>query len=195
MINNGANTMATREHNKINREALTNMAKEKTLTEQLQDAMASGDMKAVISLAKGISDAEKAEATAKAEANKGKVVELTAVVMASLEKVANDYIDKITELVGFENAGVVFKMVPADKILQCKITTKAVKTGGGGTRVASGLAGVKELLEQHGDTIVGKDYLGGKFEDVSWNFAYESDTDKNFRYAVLKGLRKLAGLV
>lgn len=172
------------------------MAKEKTLTEQLQDAMASGDMKAVISLAKGISDAEKAEATAKAEANKGKIVELTAVVMASLEKVANDFMEEITKLVGFENAGVVFKHIPCDKITQCKITTKAVKAGGGGgTRVNSGLAGVKELLEQHGDTLVAKDYLGGKFTEMTWTQAYESNTDKNFRYAVLKGLRKLVGLV
>jgi len=167
-----------------------------SLTERLQSAMVAGDMRAVIQLAKQIADSERAKERELAEANKDKIVALNNRVMEALTKVADDFMEQITELVGFENAGVAFKHIPADKITQCKISMKAVKsTGGGGTRVASGLAGVKELLQQHGDTIVGKDYLGGKFEDVTWNFAYESNTDKNFRYAVLKGLRKLAGLV
>jgi len=168
----------------------------KSLTEQLSVAMSKGDMREVIKLAKAIADDERGKERELAEANKGKILELNTKVMEALTKVANDYMEKITELVGFENAGVIFKFIPADKLEQCKITTKAPKSsGGGGTRVASGLAGVQELLTQHGDEMVGKVYLGGKFADDTWRSAYDSNTDKNFRYAILKALRKLAGLV
>jgi len=168
-----------------------------SLTERLQSAMVAGDMRAVIQLAKQIADSERAKERELAEANKDKIVALNSQVMEALTKVADDFMEQITELVGFENAGVAFKRIPCDKLTQCKISMKAVKSGGGGggSYVRTGLAGVKELLTQFGDEKVGSEYLGGKFADDTWQSAYDGNTDKNFRYAVLKGLRKRAGLV
>jgi hypothetical protein len=158
---------------------------DKETQRRLQEAMASGDMAAVMKIAgeakKAMSEAEKAEL----EAKKGLIDELTGKLTKELERLVERFGKQIVELVGEQKAIIQFSwQATSEEAPVVKITKSAAKRSGGGGGPAQKFdIGTEELLAKYGN----KEYKDGK----SFQQAWDESTDKNHRFNIRKKLIKL----
>jgi hypothetical protein len=158
---------------------------DKETQKRLQEAMASGDMAAVMKIAgeakKAMSEAEKAEL----EAKKGLIDELTGKIAKGLEALVERFGRQIIDLVGEQKAIIQFSwQATSEEAPVVRITRSVAKRSGGGGGPAQKFdIGTEELLAKYGN----KEYKDGK----SFQQAWDESTDKNHRFNIRKKLIKL----
>jgi len=158
---------------------------ESALMEEMNQAVASGDYKAVAKVAQELVRFQKAkEATELLEKQKilaGK----TQVVMDIIKKALAKLVDS-GEL--DQADGIWYTNDFGEKLVTCRLMKTATrKSGGGGGGGKKFSVSTSELLEKFGN----EEYKDGQ----SFQAAWESNTDKNWRYAIRESLLKKAGVV
>lgn len=164
---------------------------EKTLDElviELQEKAASGDVTGIVKLAQQVAKAQRVKETAEQDAKAKELEAITTTIKASLDKfvekaVADGKLDKAD--------GVWYSYDFGDKLSTCRLMKAQAKrtTGGGGGGGGKKFdIGWKELLEKHG----GEAY---KETGMTCQQAWDSDVDKNKRFAVRSQMLKLEGLI
>ena len=159
---------------------------EATLMAEMNKAVASGDYKAVAKVAQELVKAQKAKETAESAARTAVLDAKTGVVKDTIVKALQKMIDA-KELDDAD--GIWFTFDFGEKEPTCRLMRTAVKrTGGGG-----GGAGKKfsisttEMLTKYGSD----EYKDG----MTYQSAWELNTDKNWRYAIRESLLKKAGII
>lgn len=168
------------------------MAEIDKLQEQLQAAAAKGDWKAVIELGSQLKKSQNEADKARQEANKGKIIELSAKVKAELIKVSKRFEDVITDLVGEDKARVKFEYDFSNELDSVIAITKgpvggAKRASGGGTPQRYEKS-THDLLEAYGDQPFLKN---GEASGQTLQQAHDSSTEGNFRFKVRQQLIKL----
>jgi len=158
---------------------------EKQLMTDIQKASAAGDYKTVARIAQELvkyqRSKEQAETEAKQKALAAIVLEVKTAIDATVKKLVDA---KKLDLAD----GVWYSADFGDKSTACRLiktTAKAPRTGSGGSGKKYDI-GTEEMLKKHGHM----EYKGGQ----SFQSAYDSDTDKNKRYAIREALLKVEGL-
>lgn len=156
------------------------------LMSELQAALTKGDFKAVAQISRKIDQITKATEKAELEAK------LTALKEIS-DTVANAIIEAVTPFVDSGQLdvadGVWFSYdfgEQAPTIRLTKTTARTPRAGGGGTGKKFDIS-TDDMLAKHGE----EDYKDGQ----SFKQAYDSNTDKNWRYAIRTKLLKLEGII
>lgn len=163
---------------------------EKALQDQLQKAMASGDMQTVIKIAGELKKAQQEAERAEMDAKKGQIAELEKSVTAAIEKVIEKFGPQIVDLVGKERAVLNVSWKAADEAAP---EVKVVKGTGGGGKKGGGGGGTpqkfdmssEDLLDLYGD----QEYKEG--EGKTLREAWDENTEKNHRFNIRKKLIKL----
>jgi len=157
------------------------------LMSQLQTALTAGDYKAVASVSRQIDQRVRAGEKAELESKKAELD-------AMCEGVKDVLMGAITPLVEsgqLDKADGVWlsydfgEQAPTVRLM--KTTTRAPRAGGGGTGKKFDIS-TEDMLAKHG---------GEPYKDSGKTFreAYDSNTDKNFRYAIRNALLKLEGII
>jgi len=160
---------------------------EQTLMAEMNSAVASGDYKAVAKVAQELVKAQKAkeaeELAAKAAVLDAKVKTVSDTIMKSLTKMVEagelDMAD-----------GVFFNWDFGDKEPSCRLTKAAARkagSGGGGGAGKKFSISTPTLLETYG----AEDYKDG----MTFQQAWDSNADKNWRYAIRESLLKKGGYI
>lgn len=174
------------------------MAKEKSpqelLREQMREAVANEDWKAVGKVSADLAKLEKEEARVAREAAEGAVKELTMGVKDAITELLTPMIEE-GKLDGCD--GVWYSMDFGDEMVSglrpasCKLLKSAAKApratgGGGGTKFN---VSYKDFLAKYGDDLVTE--ADAEFRSaikpcvgMTWKEAYESNTEGNFRYHI-----------
>ena len=156
------------------------------LMAQLQTALTAGDYKAVATVSRQIDQRVRAGEKAELDAKKAELD-------AMCEGVKDVLMGAITPLVEsgqLDKAdGVWFsydfgEQAPTVRLM--KTTTRAPRAGGGGTGKKFDIS-TEDMLSKHGEEV----YKDG----VTFRYAYNSNTDKNWRYAIRNKLLKLEGII
>ena len=160
---------------------------EQTLMAEMNSAVASGDYKAVAKVAQELVKAQKskeaAELAAKAAVLEAKVTAVKDIITKALQKMIDagelDMADGIWYTFDF-----------GDKEPTCRLartaTRKAGSGGGGGAGKKFSIS-TPTLLETYG----GDDYKDG----MTYQQAWDSNADKNWRYAIRESLLKKGGYI
>ena len=155
------------------------------LLAQLKAAMSKGDWKEIAKVSRQIDNLVKSAEKAELEAKKAAV--------AAMESVVKDAImSSVTELMadGKLDAaeGIWFSYDFGDKDATVRLlkTQTKTRTGGGGTGKKFDIS-TEAMLEKHG----AEEYKDG----MTFKAAYDSNTDKNWRYAIRQKLLKLEGII
>jgi len=159
---------------------------EQELMAEMNSAVASGDYKAVAKVAQELVKAQKtkeaAELAAKAAVLDAKVNTVKDTIMKSLSK--------MVEAGDLDMAdGVFFNWDFGDKEPSCRLTKAAVRkagSGGGGAGKKFSIS-TPAMLETYG----ADDYKDGMTYQQAWN----SNADKNWRYAIRESLLKKGGYI
>lgn len=156
---------------------------ETDLTKEMQDAMKSGDFKAVAKVAQELVKFQKAKEAAELEAKQQILAAVTEEVKAAIEKAVKPLIDsgRLDEA-----DGIWYTNDFGEKLVACrtmKSQTKARTGGGGGGKKFS--VSTSELLEKFG----AEEYKDGQSFQAYW----DANTDKNARYGIREALLKKAG--
>lgn len=164
-------------------------ATEESLMAQMTAAVKSGDYKSVAKIAMEITKLQKAKEAAENEARLKVLVALEvdvkAVIMTALRPYINSgKLDKAD--------GVWFSYDFGEKletIRLSKVATKAAKTGGstGGGTGKKFAVSTTDLLAKYGTEV----YKDGQ----SFQVAFDSNTDKNWRYGIREALLKKDGII
>ena len=162
-------------------------AQKKDLLAKMQEAMNSGDFKAVSKISSEIAKLAKSQEDAERKAKEEALKSVTAKVKAAIDKVVQKLKDdKVLD----EADGVWYSDDFGEKMTTCRLTKAAPRakgTGGGGGGKKFSVS-TKELLEQYGSTII--DEESGQTCQQLW----DSSTDGNTRYRVRVKLLKVAGI-
>ena len=161
------------------------------LQAQLQAAAGKGDWKQVIEIGSQLKRAQSEADKARAEANKGKVIELSIKVKGELIKVAKRFEEAIVALVGEDKARVKFEY---DFSNELDSTIAITKSTGGSKRVAG--SGSPQRYEKSTNDLLsafgGQQFLkNGQPSGQTLKEAYDSNTDGNWRFKVRQQLIKL----
>ena len=156
------------------------------LMQELQTALSSGDYKAVATISRKIDQqqraVEKAELDAKREAIKltEEYVkgELFPVLKRMYDSGELDQADGVWLSWDFGD--------PEPSVRLMKTQTRTPRAGGGGTGKKFDIS-TEDMLNKHGE----EDYKDG----MTFRQAYDSNTDKNWRYAIRNKLLKLEGII
>ena len=157
---------------------------EADLTKEMQDAMKTGDFKAVAKVAQELVKFQKAKEAAELEAKQQALAAVTEEVKAAIEKALKPLIDsgKLDQA-----DGIWYTNDFGEKLVACrtmKNQTKA-KTGGGGGGGKKFSVSTTELLEKFGS----EEYKDG----LSYQAYWDANPDKNARYGVRESLLKKGG--
>jgi len=156
------------------------------LMAELQAALAAGDFKAVATVSRKIDSlakqAEKAELDAKRQAVEAIAEKVKAKIIKAIQPMVDagelDSADGIWFSYDFG------EQAPTLRLL--KSAAKAARTGGGGTGKKFDIS-TDELLAKFG----GEEFKDGQ----TFQQAYETSTDKNWRYAIRTKLLKKEGII
>ena len=165
-------------------EVMPEVSKEELIA-QMQEAINSGDFKAVSQISSKINKLAVSEEKLELEAKQSVVAELTLKVKGIVDKAVQKLIDA-GEM--DEADGVWYTNDFEETLTTCKLLKKAVKartTTGGGAGKKYDIT-TEQLLEKHGTEI---DPKSGKTYQELWN----ENTDKNSRYQSRIKLLKLNG--
>ena len=160
---------------------------EQELMQEMQAAVKSGDYKAVAKVASELVKFQKSKEQAEFDA-KVKVLEaITEKVKVTIQKALQKMVDA-GELDLAD--GIWYANDFGEKLVTCRLmkTAAKAKTGGGGGGGGKKFSvSTNELLEKFGD----QEYKDG----ATFKAAWESNTDKNWRYAIREALLKKSGMI
>jgi len=159
---------------------------ESELMAELKAALAKNDFKAVATISRKIDGLTKANEKAQLEAK-------TAALAKVIESVKSAIVKAIKPLIESKQLdaadGIWFSYdfgEQAPTVRLTKAAAKAARTGGGGTGKKFDVS-TDSMLAKHGQE---------KFDDeLTFQAAYEQNTDKNWRYAIRTKLLKLEGVI
>ena len=157
------------------------------LMDELQSALSSGDFKAVAAVSRKIDTmtkaAEKAELTAKQAALESvKAIVQTAYLEAITPFIDDGSLDAADGVWISHDFG---EQAPTVRLT--KTTARAPRTGGGGTGKKFDIS-TDDMLAEHRDEMY-------KNTGQTFKAAYDSNTDKNWRYGIRNALLKLEGII
>lgn len=162
---------------------------EADLLKQMQEATKSGDFKQVAKVAQELVKFQKAREQAEHDAKVKALEAITDSVKSAIDKVVNQMIQD-----GKLNMadGVWYVNDFGEKLTSCRLMKGQAKAAGTG-KTGGGGGGKKfavetsELLEKFGS----QEYKDGQTFQAAW----DSNTDKNWRYAIREKLLKLGGYI
>ena len=156
-----------------------------SLMAELQNALSSGDYKAVASVSRKIDQIERQAEKAELETKRAELEAMSDsvkdAIMAAVEPlVVSGQLDKADGIWFTYDFG---EQAPTVRLMK---TTTRTRTGGGGTGKKFDVS-TDDMLSKHGSEV----YKDG----MTFKEAYDSNTDKNWRYAIRQKLLKLEGIV
>jgi len=162
-------------------------ASEAELMQQLDAALKSKDFKAVAKVSNEIAKFQKTKEQAELETKQSAL----AAVTDEVKKVITAALKPLVEAKKLDSAdGVWFTQDFGEKLITCRLTKTAARkasTGGGGVGKKFDV-NTNDLLAKFG----GQNY---KESGMTIQAAWESNTDKNYRYAIRQTLLKLNGTI
>lgn len=160
---------------------------EAELMAQLETAMKSGDFKAVAKVASAVDKLRKSQEQVEREAKEAVLATITEKVKITIAKALKPMVDG-GEL--DQADGIWYSNDFGEKLVTCRLVKSAPRktggTGGGGAGKKFSVT-TNDLLAKFGT----QEHKDG----ISFNQAYESNTDGNFRYAIRQKLLKLGGYI
>lgn len=160
---------------------------EAALMAEMNQAVKSGDYKAVAKVASELVKFQKAKEQAEYDAKVKALAEVELKVKSAIAKAIQPFVEK-GELDSAD--GVWFAQDFGEKLVTCRLMKVAVKKasgGGGGGAGKKFSVSTSELLEKFG----ADEYKDGQTFQAAW----DSNVDKNWRYAIREALLKKAGVV
>ena len=156
------------------------------LMAELQTALSAGDYKAVATVSRQIDQRERTGEKAELEAKRAELDAMSEsvkdVLMEAVEPlVTSGQLDKADGVWFSYDFG---EQAPTVRLM--KTTARAPRAGGGGTGKKFDIS-TEDMLAKHG----AEDYKDG----MNFKTAYDSNTDKNWRYAIRQKLLKLEGII
>lgn len=159
---------------------------EAELMAQLESAFKQGDYKLIATISRKIDQLERAKEKAEADAKVAVLKVLGDKVGGSIMVAVQPLIDsgELDKADGIWFSYDFGEKTPVVRLM--KTAQKAVRTGGGGTGKKFDVS-TETLLEKYGT----QEYKDG----MTFQQAYESSTDKNWRYGIRTKLLKLEGII
>jgi hypothetical protein len=153
---------------------------EESLKAQLQEALNSGDFKAVAKVAGELTKFQKAREQAELETKQEAIKDITQKVRTQIEKYIDGLIDK-GELDIADGLWVNWNFSdkrevginPSVRLMKAQARRQST---GGTARSSKGLPSTEELIEQYGDDVADTE------SGMTYRQLYESNTDNHFRY-------------
>lgn len=158
---------------------------EAELKAELDKAYASGDWNAIAKVARKIDVVEKAKEKAELDAKRAALDAVKDKVAAAIGKAVKPLVDSgaLDAAEGIWYSYDFGEKAPVVRLM--KTAPKATKSGGGGGKKFD--VSTEEMLGRHGT----EEYK----DSMSYQQAYESSTDKNWRYAIRQKLLKAEGRI
>lgn len=160
------------------------------LMSELQAAISKGDFKLVTQISRKIDTLQKATEKAELEAKRAVLDKVAERVKAVYVKYIQPLIDK-GELDAADGIWITHDFgegdTPVATVRLLKTTTRAPRTGGGGTGKKFDVS-TDDLLAKYGNEAY-------KETGMTFKAAYGSNTDKNWRYAIRTALLKKDGII
>lgn len=161
---------------------------EAELMQEMQAAVKTNDYKAVAKAAQEMVKFQKAREQSELEAKQKILATKTAVVQLAITKALQPLIDR--EELDLAD-GIWFTQDFGEKLVTCRLIKATTRTAGKGGGTGGGgkkfSVGTSELLTKHGSA----EYKDG----ASFQSAWDSNTDKNWRYAIREALLKKDGII
>ncbi len=160
---------------------------EQQLMKEMNQAVKSGDYKAVAKVAQELVKFQKAKEQAELDAKQRVLYEKTELVKSAITKA----LAKMVDAGDLDQAdGIWYTHDFGEKLVTCRLTktaprAKGATSGGGGGKKFS--VSTTELLEKFGD----QEYKDGQTYKQAW----EANQDKNWRYAIRESLLKKSGMI
>jgi len=158
---------------------------EEELMAQLETALASKDFKAVAAASRKLDQAVKAKEKAELEAKRAILDEMAEKVKAVIAKAVKPLVDS-GELDAADGIWYSYDFGEAAPVVRLMKTQPRAARAGGGTGKKFDIS-TDDMLSRHG----GEDYKDG----MTFRVAYDSSTDKNWRYAIRQKLLKIEGII
>ncbi len=160
---------------------------EAQLMQEMNAAVKSGDYKAVAKVAQELVKFQKAKEQAELEAKQKVLAEKT----EKVKSVIQNALKKLVDSGELDQAdGIWYSNDFGEKLITCRLMKTAPRakgTGGGGGGGKKFSVSTSELLEKFG----ADEYKDG----MTYSQAWESNTDKNWRYAIRESLLKKSGMI
>lgn len=156
------------------------------LMAQMQDAISANDFKAVSQISRKIDTRNRAIEKAALDQKRARADEVSGKVLTTYLDAVGSMIDN-GELDSFDGIWISHdfgEQQPTCRLM--KTATKARSSGNGGTGKKFDVS-TEDMLSRHGEEV----YKDG----ISFNASYQSNTDKNWRYAIRTKLLKLEGII
>lgn len=159
---------------------------EDQLMEQLEVALKSKDFKAVAAASRKLDQAVKAKEKAELEVKRAALDAMTDEVKSAISKALKPLVDsgKLDAADGIWYSNDFGEAAPTVRLM--KSQPRAARAGGGGGGKKFDVS-TDDMLSRHGQ----EEYKDG----LNFQQAYESSTDKNWRYAIRQKLLKLEGVI
>jgi len=157
------------------------------LMAQLQTALTAGDYKEVTRVSRLIDQKERASEKAELETKRKELEQMSESVKAVLVETVQPMVDsgQLDKADGIWFAWDFGEPAPSVRLM--KTATRTPRAGGGGTGKKFGVS-TDSLLEKYG----AEPY---KETGMTFKAAYDSNTDKNWRYAIRQALLKKDGII
>ncbi len=160
---------------------------EAELMEEIEKALKSKDFKAVASASRKLDQAVKAKEKAELEVKRQALDAMTGEVKDAISKAVKGLVDsgKLDAADGIWYSYDFGEQAPTVRLM--KSQPRATRAGGGTGGGKKYDISTDDMLSRHGQ----KEYKDG----LNFQQAYESSTDKNWRYAIRSKLLKLEGII
>lgn len=159
---------------------------EATLMAEMNQAVASGDYKAVAKVASELVKFQKTKEAAEQAEKQKRLTEVSSKVQAAIDKI----VEKLVSDGVLDDAdGVWYSRDFGERLVTIRLMKAQAKTKTGGSGGSTGKkfdVNTNDLLERFGDT----EYKDG----LTFKQAWESNMDKNYRYAIRVALLKRVGV-
>lgn len=163
-------------------------ATEADLMKQLDIAMKSGDFKAVAKVASAVDKLRKSQEQTEREAKEAVLATITEKVKSIIAKALKPIVDA-GEL--DQADGIWYSNDFGEKLVTCRLVKTAPRKAGTG----GGQGGAGKKFSVTTNDLLAKFGTQEHKDGISFNQAYESNTDGNFRYAIRQKLLKLGGYI
>ena len=159
---------------------------EAELMAELEKALASKDFKAVAAASRKLDSAVKAKEKVELEAKRAVLDAMTDEVKAVLMKALKPLVDsgKLDAADGIWLSFDFGEAAPVVRLMKTQPRAARSGSGGGGKKFD---VSTDDMLSRHGDEL----YKDG----MTFRQAYDSSTDKNWRYAIRQKLLKIEGII
>ena len=166
-------------------EVMAEPVSEEQLMAELETALASKDFKAVAAASRKLDSAVKAKEKAELEVKRAALDAMIDKVKSAISKAVKPLVDSgdLDVADGIWYSYDFGEQAPVVRLM--KTQPRAARTGGGGGKKFD--ISTDDMLGRHGQ----EEYKDG----LNFQQAYESSTDKNWRYAIRQKLLKVEGII